>query len=176
MFGISIILAIVIGYILKGRLKHLINLEFKYIGLIVVGFVLERILNLLIQQGILEINPLTYVLDLLMYGMIFAFIVMNRKHMEFVIMGIGFLMNAIVIFANGGAMPVSAKALEAMGVVGELVDKGLYAMMHDLTRFKILADIIPIHLSKIGFVISIGDIVLCLGMMILIIKGMKTTE
>lgn len=90
MFGISIILAIVIGYILKGRLKYLINLEFKYVSLIVVGFVLERMLNLLIQQQLLEISPLTYVLDLLMYGMIFAFIAMNRKHMELVIMGIGF--------------------------------------------------------------------------------------
>lgn len=176
MFGISVILAIVIGYILKGRLKNLIHLEFRYLALIIVGFLLERILNVLIGRQVIELSPLTYGLDLVMYIMIFAFIIMNRRHKELIIMGIGFLLNAIVIFANGGAMPVSVRALESMGVVSSLADKGLYKLMNELTHYKILADIIPIHLSKIGFVISIGDIVLCIGLMILIIRGMKTTK
>ena len=176
MFGISIILAIVIGYILKGRLKNLINLKFQYVSLIIVGFLLERLLNLLIQQQFIKISPITYVLDLIMYGLIFTFIILNTRYKELIIMGVGFLLNALVIFTNGGAMPVSGSALETMGVVGGLVDKGLYAMMHEGTRLKILADIIPIHLSRIGFVISIGDIILCLGMMILIIRGMKRVK
>ena len=31
-------------------------------------------------------------------------------------MGLGFLLNAIPIFLNGGAMPVSAKAAEIAGI------------------------------------------------------------
>ncbi|MGL6173932.1 MAG: DUF5317 domain-containing protein [Cellulosilyticaceae bacterium] len=173
MFAISLFIAIVIGYTLKGKMSNLIHLEFKYIGLIFIGFVLERGINLLLQNQVWELGTLTYILDLVMYLFIFAFVFFNRASKEIILMAIGFFLNAIVIFANGGAMPVSVKALEWIGKQGGLTDKGLYQIMSEETWFKVLGDIIPIRLNQIAFIISLGDIILCIGMMILIIKGMK---
>lgn len=173
MFGISLIVAIILGYLLKGKLSHLMYLNIKGIWLILVGFVLERGLNFFLKSGVLELGSLTYLLDLVMYIMIFIFIRINIKLKPLWVMGIGFLMNAIVIFANGGAMPVSPKAMAYMGIPTANMLAGLYTIMNEETHFKILADILPIYLTKVGFVISLGDIVLCLGMIWLIIKGMR---
>lgn len=176
MFGISLIVGIILGYLLKGKLSHLMYLNIKGIWLILVGFLLERGLNFLLKMGVIELGNLTYLLDLVMYILIFIFIGMNIKLKPLWVMGIGFLMNAIVIFANGGAMPVSPKAMAYMGIPTETMLTGLYTVMNEGTHFKILADILPVYLTKVGFLISMGDIVLCLGMIWLVIKGMKTEK
>ncbi|MBC8577929.1 MAG: DUF5317 domain-containing protein [Zhenhengia sp.] len=176
MFGISLIVAIILGYLLKGRLSHLINLQIRGIWLILIGFLLERGLNLLLKIGWMELGILTYLLDLLMYILILIFIWRNSRLKPLCAMGIGFVMNAIPIFANGGAMPVSPKAMDYMGISTDASLTGLYSIMREETHFKILSDIIPIFLGKVGFVISIGDIVLCIGMIWLVIKGMRTKQ
>ena len=176
MFGISLIVAIILGYLLKGRLSHLINLQIRGIWLILIGFLLERGLNLLLKIGWMELGILTYLLDLLMYILILIFIWRNNRLKPLWVMGIGFVMNAIPIFANGGAMPVSPKAMDYMGISTDASLTGLYSIMREETHFKILSDIIPIFLGKVGFVISIGDIVLCIGMIWLVIKGMRTKQ
>lgn len=176
MFAISLVIAIIIGYVLKGRIGNLAYLRLKYVWLIIIGFLLERGINYLLSKQIWKLGALTYGLDLLMYVFIFGFVILNKQSREIIVMGVGFLLNAIVIFANGGAMPVGNKALEWLGYVGDLAEKGLYQVMNESTRFKLLADIMPIRLEKIAFIISLGDIVLCLGLMILIIKGMRKQE
>ena len=97
MFGISLIVAIILGYLLKGRLSHLINLQIRGIWLILIGFLLERGLNLLLKIGWMELGILTYLLDLLMYILILIFIWRNSRLKPLCAMGIGFVMNAIPI-------------------------------------------------------------------------------
>ena len=60
MFGISLIVAIILGYLLKGRLSHLINLQIRGIWLILIGFLLERGLNLLLKIGWMELGIKTF--------------------------------------------------------------------------------------------------------------------
>lgn len=172
MFIISLCLGIIMGYIFKGKLANLAHLKLNYIWLVIIGVILEGGINALLQRQIWELGVLTYTLDLIMYILIFAFVILNRNSREIILMGIGFLLNALVIFANGGAMPVSTQALEWVGKLGDIADQGLYMMMHESTRFKLLADIIPISLNRIAFIISIGDVILCIGMIILVIRGM----
>lgn len=173
MFSLSLILAIIIGYLLKGKLHNLADLQIRYTWLILVGFVMERVLNLLLQNQIIELSGMTYTLDLLMYILILICIGLNRDKIELIVMGIGFILNALAIFTNGGAMPVSSEALAYMGIVDDLANKGLYGIMNEATQFKILGDIIPIQIGRLGFVISLGDIILCIGMMMLVIRGMR---
>jgi hypothetical protein len=174
MFIHAIIIAVAIGYILKGRLKNLEQVEMKAFALILVSFILEFLIVMLIKKSILQIGTLTCILDIAMYLLIFVFTFMNRKNKLIFLMGIGFLLNAIPIFLNGGAMPVSSVAFKMLNSNAEIdIEKlGLYTLINQDTKLWILGDIIPFR-GFIKSIVSIGDIIAALGMMSIIITGMK---
>lgn len=171
MFIEALILSIIIGYILHGSLKNLNPESIKGIYIVIVAFLIEAIMVFLIGKVLLIRGTITYCFNLLMYIMIFIFIFLNRKNPWIVIMGIGFLLNAIPIFLNGGAMPVSTGAAVATGLPKNISREGLYIFRDLNTKAALLADNIPINF--IGhFVVSIGDIIAAVGMSLFIITGM----
>lgn len=173
MFLFSVILGVVSGYLLKGNLENLNNLEIKGWWLIALGFLVEFIIKIFLISGYLQIGSLTYILNIAMYSCIMAFIYINRKYKMILVIGIGFLLNIIVIFGNGCTMPVSAKAMDILNISGPVETKGLYSIISSETRFKFLADVIPYKLWKYGGIASIGDIILSIGVIGIIVKGMK---
>lgn len=73
---------------------------------------------------------------------------------------VGMGLNVLVIAANG-AMPVSQNALVRAGVEGSVSDLGTkHELLDENTRLPWLADVIPVPGRTI---ISIGDVVLALG-------------
>lgn len=90
-----------------------------------------------------------------------VFLALNRQLPGMRLAALGLLLNVIVIAANG-AMPVSEPAAATVGLADELRDPGVkHEILDDQTRLPFLGDVIPIPgLQKI---ISIGDIVLALG-------------
>ena len=60
MFLFSVILGVVLGYLLKGNLENLNNLEIKGWWLIVLGFLVEFIMKVFLKSGHLQIGNLTY--------------------------------------------------------------------------------------------------------------------
>jgi len=172
MFILALIAGIIIGYILKGNLQNLSKIKLKGVYLIVVGFFIEFMIIILVQNHILTIGKITYLLDVLMYTLIFLFIIKNKGETFIVLMGIGFLLNAIAIFFNNGAMPVSYKAIENLGFPSNVATEGLYSLISSDTYFGFLGDIIPINF--IGrFIVSAGDIIAAIGMMFFIITKMR---
>lgn len=172
MFIHLIILSIIIGYILKGRLSNFEYVELKGSYLIAVGFLIEFGIVMAMRKSIITSGYLTFSMNLLMYILIFIFVYLNRKNVFLLIVGLGAFLNAIVIFLNGGTMPVSAKAYEAAGLTCTVNNEGLYNLIDGSTRLWILGDVIPYTI--IGkFVISIGDIVIAVGLMLFIINGMR---
>lgn len=90
-----------------------------------------------------------------------------------VALGIGWLLNLLPIMVNGG-MPVSAAALERIGAPHTMsVTEGHFNKHvpagHD-TRLTALGDVIP--LSMAASIISIGDIVMLVGIALVLASGM----
>ncbi|MHC1732871.1 MAG: DUF5317 family protein, partial [Bacteroidales bacterium] len=83
--------------------------------------------------------------------------------------------NAVVIFGNGGAMPVGAYALQAAGLTLDVSTQGHYVPVGEATRFRYLGDIIPYTFLNIN-IISVGDIVTAFGVMLLIATSMKSEK
>lgn len=166
-----LIVSIIIGYIFKGKLINLEKLNIKKIYLVFIGYGVELITIFLIRKGVLALGLITFVLHLIMYIFLFAFIYFNRDNKLLILIGIGFLLNAIVIFANGGLMPVGLKALDILKFSHNINSKGLYVLSDSKTKFYFLSDIIPIKFP-IKFSASIGDYVSGIGMGWLIILGM----
>ena len=80
------------------------------------------------------------------------------------LIGAGVVLNAIVMALNGG-MPVSQFALAAAGFPKTMnVAEGHFykhIAMTDLTRLRMLGDIIPFHLART--VLSPGDLLMLMG-------------
>lgn len=174
MFIEALIFAVIIGYILKGNIKNLENLDIKKIYLVFLSFFIELFIIIIIRKGFFDIGIFTYMLDFIMYILLLIFIYFNRKNKYIVLMGLGFLLNAIPIFLNGGVMPVSARAAEIAGITLDISKEGLYSLINENTKLWFLGDIIPLTFLR-NFAISIGDIIAVVGLMLFIITGMKKT-
>ena len=177
MFVEAVVVSIIIGYVAGGRLKRLENADIKGIYLVFTAFATEAVIMLLIRKGLVARGVLTYLLDVVMYGQLAAFTWLNRKNVWLVIVGAGFLLNALPIFLNGGAMPVSVEAAVKSGFVSStrevnLDARGLYTAVTDTTRLWFLGDVIP-KAFIMKSVISIGDIIASIGVMGFVITRMR---
>lgn len=173
MFFLAFILAIIIGYAVNGRLKNIDASKVKLLSLVFIAFFLEFIVLTLIKKGYMHIGALTYVSDVIMYSLLIIFAYANRKNKWLLLLGVGAILNAIVIFANGGVMPVNPDIVKSFGYHGDVALQGLYNLADGNTKLYFLADIIPIKYPKPG-IASIGDITEILGVAIFIITEMKS--
>lgn len=175
MFFLAFVIAIIIGYALKGRLKNIDATKVKLVSFVFIAFFIEFIVLTLIKKGYMHIGALTYVSDVVMYVLLLIFTYTNRKNKWLLLLGIGSILNALVIFANGGVMPVNANIVKSFGYHGDVALQGLYKLANGDTKLYFLADIIPIKYPKLG-IASIGDIIEIFGMAIFIITEMRNKK
>jgi len=171
----AIVFAVIIGLILGGSFRNLSNLKIDGIYIIIAAFLLDAAGIWSVRLGLVSIGQITFVIDVIMYVLLLVFVLKNVRNPYIVTIGAGFLLNALVIFANGGAMPVGAYAVHAAGLNLDVTTQGLYVPVSAATRFWYLGDIIPYTFLNIN-IISVGDIVTAAGMMLLIITSMKAVR
>lgn len=100
----------------------------------------------------------------------------NRHLRGLWLVGLGLASNALVIFANGGHMPVDPAALERAGLEA-LVPRlqarydAVHSLMDESTRLGFLADVIPVRILSYANVISPGDVCLMLGIALTVVEG-----
>jgi hypothetical protein len=164
-----------VGYILRGSLKNIDPSKIKSTYLVFIAFLIETIIVMSIRYGYLVRGSLTYIINLMMYITLFIFIFKNRYNKWMLLMGGGFLLNAIVIFLNGGSMPVSSIAVNHLGMIQSIPSEGLYVAVDANTKLSFLSDIIPIRYPR-KYVISIGDIVEAISIAAFIITEMKSKK
>lgn len=152
--------AVIVGYVLGGRLARLADAGLRANVLLFVGLALQVTVDVLAGRGLVDGWPATATL-VVSQVIVGAWIVANIRHPGMALVLGGLVLNAVVIAANG-AMPVSADALATTGLAdpGDIVGK--HELMTDDTRFAFLADVIP--LPPLRTVISVGDVVLALGL------------
>lgn len=111
--------------------------------------------------------------------LVVVFVARNAALPGMWLVALGFLLNAVVVTANG-AMPVSQDAADRVGIS----TVGLYRHVdakHELvdseTVLSPLADVIPVPLpgplASGSNVVSAGDIVLAAGIGVLVVNGMR---
>jgi hypothetical protein len=161
--------SIAIGRLAGGRLRNLaaVNLRRTWLAFAAAGAqVVLTGVTLLGGPGDVLGRPLLTVSHLCLLGFILA----NRTTRGMRLVLIGFVLNAVVIVANG-AMPVDPAALVALGGTAA-IDPGKHQLLDDATLLPWLADIIAVPLLR--SVISVGDIILALGVGILVVAQMRS--
>jgi len=169
-----ILLSVLVGYLVGGRLRGFERLRLKYWWLAPLGLGLQALplpgahrgTDFLVRVGVLGAS---YVLLLLFAGV-------NMRITGMPLLLVGIALNAAVVIANGG-MPVSRHALEVSGQTEALklltADEGAkHHLMTSEDRLTPLADVIPIP-PPIGQVASVGDVFVYAGLAWLIVAVMR---
>lgn len=165
----GVVLAVLVAMVRGGKLERLGELGLRGLPLVPLAIVLRYCASVLAKMEMtwgLWLQVAAYV--------IFVYVILLNYGIPGIkTFGAGTLMNFAAIAANGGAMPVSARAIELVGQSG--TPAGLHTLMDAHTRLWLLADIIPvpIPLPQRG-VISIGDILIIAGIFAFIQHRMLT--
>jgi hypothetical protein len=110
------------------------------------------------------------------YLMILAFLALNVRLSGLWLVTAGVLANVLVIFSNGGRMPVSLASWEATGAPAELIRRtGEYnnnVLAGPDTRFAWLGDVFALPPGvPLANSLSIGDILIIAGMVLFVLRA-----
>jgi hypothetical protein len=161
---ILLVLGLVSGLARGGRLSNIGRAHFRCPALVFAGLSLQiaaelvaSFVNPAFRQGNRGIVVLAA-----SYALLGAFVALNRHVPGALAIGLGLLLNLVVIAANGG-MPVSLRALRIAGIdPGDYLDSAVkHREMLPETPLGLLGDVIPIPFLRA--VVSAGDVVLALG-------------
>ncbi len=173
----AVSIGIVAGLIRRGSLANLGQLRLRALWLIGVALLIQLLIFPLGRAPLVAVG--TAYLHLMSYTLLLAFIVLNQRYPEILVMGGGLLLNLIVIAANGGYMPASAMALNRAGLpeVATALEEGLRqgntVLMGEGTRLNFLGDFLYLPAGvPLASAFSIGDVVLGLGVAVLLARRM----
>lgn len=161
--------ALVVGWLRGGRIAHLAHVTLRSSWLVLLGFAAQLLLLGLTARA----DPAGVAgLPLLVVSQValLAFLWRNRLLTGMPLVFAGFLLNAVVILANG-AMPVAAGALEAVSGRPAALVPGKHRLLGPGDTLPWLADVLPIPLLRT--VVSVGDVVLAAGVGVLVVDLMR---
>lgn len=175
---VVIAVACVVGVVRGGTMANLSQLELRSWPLVFVALLVQAAGAFAAPLGLPRAS-LLYVLGMVTSAvLITVFVARNRALPGMALIALGFVLNAVVVTANG-AMPVDQAAADRVGISTIGLYRGVDAkheIADDSTRLRPLADVIPVPLppplERGSNVVSIGDVVLAAGIGVLVVNGM----
>jgi hypothetical protein len=171
-------LGLIAGFLARGTLKGLKDIHFRIVWMLFLS-VIVGLLPLFSDS----LNSHRHVLQLISYAGVLAFLIVNiltsrgEVRVGMLVIMAGWALNFIVIAANHG-MPLSRWAYAASGQTSRITQGsgGFYRIVvaGPHTKLLRLGDVIPV--KPYSVVVSIGDIVLSLGIAFVIAAVMRTAR
>ncbi len=166
----AIVLGLLLGRLLGGRLDGLAGLSFRWIGVAIAGLAAQVVLfSAPSSNDMREIGPLLYATST---GAVLLFVLVNLRIRGMAVVALGATLNLVAILANGGTMPASSGALAVAG----LQTTGGYASSRELAS-PVLAPLGDVFALPAGVplanVFSVGDVLIALGILVVIVAAMR---
>jgi len=156
-------LSMAIAILRGGRLSNLGDIHLRLWWLLPLGFAMQYAARFVPSDR----SGLGVGLVLLSYVPLVVLVLLNRDRPGLWLAGLGVLMNFTVILINGG-MPVMAEAAEvASGFApGDpiIAESYKHVVLNRDSLLPFLADVIPIRIARYGQVLSLGDVLLAVGL------------
>lgn len=171
----AFILGIIIRFLRKKKFEAL-SVSLKGLGIFFAAIVIKFFLFLTgrFYLGALSIYAAKYYyhLDVVFLFLVTAFLIYNFKLKYVPLLAAGSVMNLLATALNG-YMPVTSNALYAAkneNLIFSLENNLVFSHgINDTPKLKIFCDIIPInYFGYLGKVISLGDIVMAVGIFLII--------
>lgn len=165
LMAITLAASVAAGYLAGGRLHRLADLHFRGVP-VLMGSLVIALLPVVVTVPDTAARWLTAIANLIVVAFLAINVRVHRGAIRagLVVVTLGWTLNAVVIAANGG-MPLSVRAYERSGQTDPVTagKDGFYKIVvaGDATRMRFLGDVIPVR--ALGQVVSIGDVLLSLG-------------
>ena len=113
------------------------------------------------------------------YVLVLAFIAINRRHLGFLTVGVGMLLNFLAVVTNGGLMPVTPANMEAAGMaykiegveLGKAIPRSKNVLLEaGDTHLSWLSDRFTWVSDSPFAVFSVGDIVVAAGLVVVLLE------
>ncbi|MFW6148665.1 MAG: DUF5317 domain-containing protein [Atribacterota bacterium] len=181
LYLIIIILAVIIGLIRGGELENLYHISIEGVYLFAVALLLRGLIwffTVIDFSFLLNYNPVFLFMS---YFLLIAAALQNMKMPGFKYITLGVLMNTFVILVNGGKMPVLINQQMIQEINGNTLlgvgQNAIHSLKSNETLFAFLGDVISIPKPFPGAsIISVGDIMIFIGLFILIQKTMMKED
>lgn len=179
-----ILLSIVVGKLRKGKIKNIESINIKRWYFFVLA-VLVQLLLALTKKFSINFNRdlfdnMVFFSHIIVFLLLLIGIISNIKLTSMKLFAIGFILNFLVMFFNGGQMPVSQEGISGINNYMDLPERQFDTKHIPITsdsKLVYLADIIlipkPYPLPK---VISVGDIFIMLGAFVIFQESMIKKE
>jgi hypothetical protein len=167
----AVVIGIVAGLLLGGRLAGLASLDFKWAPLALVGLAIQVALFAEpISDRVGDLGPVIYVGST---ALVLVVVLRNLRIPGLPIVAVGAACNLLAIVANGGYMPASPAAAAAAGRVEATTYSN--SVIVDGAAFAPLTDIfaLPTWLPMSN-VFSIGDVLIAVGIAVAIVVAMRS--
>ena len=180
MFLSVILLALIVGALAGGGIPRLGDLKLRWLWVLLAALVL-RFAAVFLRQSDFDL-PLGWAV-VAAYVLIFVFLWGNWRVPGLQVAAVGIALNFLAVLINGGRMPIWPGTFEAAGfgpdaVAGDafhyLLPTGTVAEF--VARGGIFGDVVPVPLPVIRDVVSIGDLLLALGLFWTIVYTMTRPE
>lgn len=166
----SLIVGLAIGFVVGGRTGGLADLRFRWPSVFIIGLAVQVVL---FSDAVTErIGALGAPIYIASTGLVLAAVVANRAIPGMVVVAVGAASNLAAIVANGGYMPASISAMEALGKIPKTVYSNSAvvpdAALAPLTDIFVLPAWLPW-----ANIFSIGDVLIGLGVVLVIVSAMR---
>ena len=172
---VVLVVSIVIALIRGGKITHLADLNLRWRGVILIGFLIQVLIFSKYWQSEPDTKALTQYGYIASNVLLFIALVYNYRIPGMPLLTLGLVLNATAIIANGGYMPASPEALALSGLSplapGQISNNSIG--IHANTQLFFLTDIfaIPKEFPRSN-VFSIGDTLIAVGAVWLTQKAM----
>lgn len=157
---VAIILGFLIGKIRRGSLRGFKVRKISLLPLGILGLLLQLALHFYnYTGGISVIEPYLEIVNFASYIFVLVMLVFNLDDFWVILMAIGFTSNFVVIFINGGHMPVSQGVINILPTAfGQEIIQGLspiYTLIQPNTLLWFLGINLPIPIPYIPMIMSL---------------------
>jgi len=166
----AVLIGLVLGFALGGRLVGLATIQFRWPWLAIGGFAVQLVLfSDVVSAAIGAAGPPIYVAST---AAVLVAVVRNVREPGLAVVAAGAASNQVAIVANGGFMPASAGAFDALGR-GPNAGYTNSAVL-EAPAFEPLTDLyaLPTWLPFAN-VFSIGDVLIALGVVVVLVTRMR---
>jgi hypothetical protein len=157
---VAIILGFLIGKIRRGSLRGFKNRKISLLPVGIIGLVLQVALHFYSYTGgIPLIEPYLEIVNFASYILVLVMFVFNLDDFWVILLAMGFTSNFVVIFINGGHMPVSQTVINMLPVgFGQEIIEGLnpiYGLIQPNTLLWFLGINIPLPVPYVPTIMSL---------------------
>lgn len=176
LYIIVIIISIIIGLLRGGEIEELANISIKGVTFFAIALFLRVSAWGVSFLGIGNMEKFNSFLIIISYVLLIYVSMQNIKMPGFKYINLGILLNAFVIFLNGGKMPVliGKEVMNNANTANIFHEESIvHSLMNSDTMFAFLGDVISMPKPfPDNSIISVGDILILTGIFILIQKIM----